>query len=146
MSDALIRSALLTRLATLAGYPAAAYRADDGAFTPPDATTPWVRPTLFFGNETVRTLPSAGARLERTGFLQVDYFVPFDHTTATATLDALCQGTKDLFPAGQALTVDGRPLYFRESRRWGSRRDGGWLWDHVDIRWEYWAVNPALTE
>lgn len=145
MSDTLIRSALLTRLETLAGYPDSAHRVEDAAFLPPDSTVPWVRPTLLFGNETTRTLPAAGARLQRIGLLQVDYFVALAVADSTATLDALCQGTKDLFPADQALDVAGRPLYVRESRRWGSQRDGAWLWDHVDIRWEYWAVNPALT-
>ncbi len=140
--DADLKSAIETRLFTVTGIPDAAHRKLENKLGDTPAGEPWIRVTHRFGNERIRTLPAAGARLEVIGFTQIDHFIQLG--TSTAGQDTLLQAIKSMFPPQLALAVGGKTLRIRESRRWGGRRDSTWWWDHVDIYWQLWAANPLI--
>jgi len=138
--DADVKSTLETRLFTVSGLPDADHRALENTLYTPTVGERWIRVTHFFGNERLRTLPAVSGRLEVSGFTQVDHFIPVD--SDTAAFETLMNAIKAAFAPELALSVGGRLLKIRESRRWGGKRDKGWWWDHVDLYWTLSAVNP----
>lgn len=146
MSDVLITAALEARLFTVAGLPDTSHRALENMPYEPTPGEAWVRVTHRWGNETIRTLPYSGGRVDRFGLMQVDLFVPLVATTGAASLTTVLQAVKDAFPAGERFVLGGAVLDFhiREARRWGGRREGSWWTDHVDVRWDAVVTNPTF--
>ena len=143
--DASLRAALNARVLTTPGFPSAVdYENTKPAGTrepfQPPANAPWARITHRFGLERLRTLPAPGGRVEKTGFLQVDCFVPL--LSGTSALDTLAQAVRDTLPPNLFLSVEGFRLTVQWSQRYGGQRDAGWFWDHVDIGWTLWTTNP----
>ncbi len=145
--DADLRAALNTRILATTGFPALVElenTAATGSAEPFQAsvTVPWARITHRFGSETLRTLPAPGGRLERTGFVQVDCFVPL--LSGVDALDTLAQAIRDQCPPNLVLAVGGRRLQLQSSQRAGGARLGEHWWDHIDITWLLWATNPLV--
>jgi len=138
--DGDLKAVIEARLFTVSGLPDADHRALENNGYEATPEEPWIRVTHFFGNERLRSLPAVGGRLEVIGFTQVDHFIPVDSNTAT--FETLMNAIKAAFAPELSLSVGGRLLKIRESRRWGGKRDKGWWWDHVDVYWTLTAVNP----
>lgn len=146
--DADIRSALNTRILATSGIPTDVdleNTAATGSAEPfePTPGTAWMRITHRFGPEILRTIPAPGGRLERTGFVQVDLFVPLG--TGVDALDTMAQAIRNNCPPNLYLTAGTNRLMVTSSQRFGGQRVEGWWWDHIDIYWTIpAAVNPLV--
>src|ERR1041385_5494338 len=137
--DADLVAAIEDRLFTVVdGLPDEQHRRMENQHYDPIADEAWLRVTHKFGIEGVTTLPASGGRLVKTGFTQVDLFMPLGE--GREQLDSLMDAVRDAFPARLPISVNGLKCEVQYSRRWGGQRDGAWFWDHVDIVWVFRAV------
>lgn len=141
MSDSVIRTALRTRLRTVAGLPAMA--PENGTYEPV-VGTPYVRDHVGFGTRTLRTFPAARGEVGQDGFYQIDLYLlagagPGPTDTLVAAIDAAFR------PGDAVATTDpARPLILASMLRPVSRTEDGWYRTTLRIGWR-WSSANALT-
>lgn len=140
--DTDLRAAMMAQLATVSGLPPTSRwqgRLDESTGFSPTIGQTWLRLSMRWGRERLRTMPARNALVERPGWLSCEVFEPVD--PATSTLEDTVRAILDAFPPGLTLPVGAEAVRIVGSRRWSALREDHWVKINVDIDWQLITVN-----
>lgn len=134
-----IRSILVKRAATAAGYPTQALRAEEGVrFTPPQSGATWVRHTLVPSSERPASVGAGGQNLLQGMFV---INVSVVDGAGTAALDALVDAIRNVFKPGTDITQGSAAVRVRYCERGPVLPENNWLTVAVTVGWHLHVNN-----